>query len=177
MAELALSQEKIIALRARAHTLDPVVLMGAAGLSAAVLKEIDRALLAHGLVKVRGSKAERPQREAMFLEMAQALEAARIQVIGHTFVLFRPIPPAAPAPSEKRPSRTSAPRTPPRKSAGPAAKAARAPAEKPPATSKRVRIGGAAPRSAGPAGFGSRTRAGAPAPARRRPPAGGTRQR
>jgi len=85
MAELALSHDQVIALRASAHGLDPVVLMGAAGLSPALLKEIDRALRAHGLVKVRGGKSERAEREAMFLAMAEQLEAARVQVIGNTF--------------------------------------------------------------------------------------------
>jgi putative YhbY family RNA-binding protein len=174
MAELALSQEKILALRTSAHQLDPVVLMGAAGLSAAVLKEIDRALLAHGLVKVRGGKSERAEREALFREMAQSLAAARIQVIGNTFVLFRPIPDPAPAPSAP-PARTAARKTAARKPVGAASRPPRSAA--PAAAPKRGVIRGAAPRSSGPAGFGSGVRAGAPAPARKRAPAGGTRQR
>ena len=92
MAELALSQETTLALRAQAHGLDPVVLLGAAGLSEAALREIDRALSAHGLVKVRAGKLERAARDTLFAAMAERLDAARVQVIGHTFVLFRPIP-------------------------------------------------------------------------------------
>jgi putative YhbY family RNA-binding protein len=181
MAELALSHEKIITLRASAHQLDPVVLLGAAGLSPAVLKEIDRALNAHGLVKVRGGKSERAEREAMFLAMAEQLAAARIQVIGNTFVLFRPVPvEAAPEKSAKKASRPAkkAAKGPPSKFAGRATgNFARGDAEKERKAVKRATVRGAAPRSAGPAGFGSGTRAGAPAPARRRAPAGGTRQR
>jgi putative YhbY family RNA-binding protein len=98
MAELSLPQETCLTLRAQAHRLDPVVLLGAAGLSEAALREIDRALSAHGLVKVRAGKLDRDQRDAMFGTMADRLGAARVQVIGHTFVLYRPIPPqAAPA--------------------------------------------------------------------------------
>jgi RNA-binding protein len=98
MAELTLSQDQCIALRARAHRLDPVVLLGAGGLSEAVLREMDRALNAHGLIKVRAGRLERDERDALFLAMADRLGAARVQVIGHTFVLFRPLPePKAPA--------------------------------------------------------------------------------
>jgi putative YhbY family RNA-binding protein len=178
MAELALAQEKIIALRASAHQLDPVVLMGAAGLSPAVIKEIDRALRAHGLVKVRGGKSERAERDALFREMAQTLEAARVQVIGNTFVLFRPIPADAPPAQASRPAAgKGAKRSGAKKRAGAAEKSLRAVPAKTGAVVKRGVIRGAAPRSAGPAGFGARTRAGAPVPARRRAPAGGTRQR
>src|SRR5271165_2999046 len=63
MAELQLSRDDKLALKARAHHIDPVVLLGAAGLSEAALKEIDRALRAHGLVKVRAASAERDERE------------------------------------------------------------------------------------------------------------------
>jgi putative YhbY family RNA-binding protein len=100
MTELTLSQDHQLLLRAQAHRLDPVVLLGAGGLSDAALREIDRALNAHGLVKIRGGKAERDEREALFATMAQRLRAARIQLIGNTFVLFRPQP-LAPAKSAR----------------------------------------------------------------------------
>jgi len=178
MAELTLSHDQIIALRASAHGLDPVVLMGAAGLSPALLKEIDRALRAHGLVKVRGGKSERAEREAMFLAIAEQLEAARIQVIGNTFVLFRPIPPAET--SDKAPARAGkkAAKRPPVKAAGRSTgNFARGDAQKERIAVKRATVRGAAPRSAGPSGFGAGKRAGAVPPARKRTPAGGTRQR
>jgi putative YhbY family RNA-binding protein len=116
MAELTLSQEHCLLLRAQAHRLDPVVLLGAGGLSEAALREIDRALTAHGLVKVRGGKIERAERDALFSTMAGRLGAARVQVIGHTFVLFRPQP-LAPAKAVKsvKPARTGgAKQAPPR---------------------------------------------------------------
>jgi RNA-binding protein len=105
MPELTLSQSQRLSLRAKAHQLDPVVLVGSAGLSEAVLKEIDRALRAHGLIKVKVALAEREDREFMYQTIADRLHAARIQVIGHTFVLYRPVPEdtktAAPAPMSK----------------------------------------------------------------------------
>ena len=107
MAELLLSQDKIIDLRAQAHRLSPLVLMGNGGLSPAVMKEIDRALQAHGLIKVRAAPGEREQRQQMYEAIAEQLGAARIQSIGNTFVLFRTIPaaPAAPARAKKSPAK------------------------------------------------------------------------
>ncbi len=96
MAELSLAPDQCLALRARAHLLDPVVLLGAAGLSEAVFKEIDRALNSHGLVKVRAGRTERADRDEIFRTMAEQLGAARVQAIGNTFVLFRPIPGTVP---------------------------------------------------------------------------------
>ncbi len=79
--------------RSSAHHLDPVVMVGGDGLTAAVQKEIDAALKAHGLIKVRVFSDDRPAREAMFATLADALGAAPIQHIGKLLVLWRPIPP------------------------------------------------------------------------------------
>ncbi|HXF46949.1 MAG TPA: ribosome assembly RNA-binding protein YhbY [Burkholderiaceae bacterium] len=93
MTELALDRDARLALKARAHALNPVVLLGAAGLTDAVLKEIDRALAAHELIKVRVPGDDRDQREAIFARVADALGAARVQMIGKLLVLYRPRPP------------------------------------------------------------------------------------
>ena len=79
--------------RAAAHHLDPVVLIGADGLTPAVRKETDAALNAHGLIKVRVFSDERTTREEMFATLADALGAAPIQHIGKLLVLWRPMPP------------------------------------------------------------------------------------
>lgn len=79
--------------RAAAHHLDPVVMIGGEGLTAAVRKEIDAALKAHGLIKVRVFSDDRSAREQMLLELAESLSAAPIQHIGKLLVLWRPIPP------------------------------------------------------------------------------------
>ncbi|WP_418320366.1 YhbY family RNA-binding protein [Piscinibacter sakaiensis] len=78
--------------RADAHHLDPVVSIGSEGLSDGVIKEIDAALNAHGLIKVRVFSDDRSQREAMFGRLADQLGAAPIQHIGKLLVLWRPIP-------------------------------------------------------------------------------------
>lgn len=92
MAELKLAHSESMALRTRAHGLGALVLLGAAGLSEAVVREIDRALSAHELVKVRAGRISGEERDTMFLALADRLGAARIQSIGHTFVLYRPAP-------------------------------------------------------------------------------------
>ena len=99
MTELTLAHEQRLALRTQAHRLHPVVRLGAAGLSEAALKEIDRALRSHGLIKVRAAGAQRADRDALSLAIAERLDAARVQVIGNIVVLYRPIAePPAPAP-------------------------------------------------------------------------------
>lgn len=78
--------------RADAHHLDPVVLIGGDGLTEAVKKEVDAALKAHGLIKVRVFSDDRSQRDAYFEQLADELNAAPIQHIGKLLVLWRPIP-------------------------------------------------------------------------------------
>jgi putative YhbY family RNA-binding protein len=78
--------------RAQAHHLDPVVQVGNDGLTPAVVKEVDNALKAHGLIKVRVFSDDRAAREAMFAALAEELGAAPIQHIGKLLVLWRPVP-------------------------------------------------------------------------------------
>jgi len=88
--------------RAQAHHLDPVVMIGNDGLTPAVKKEVDAALNAHGLIKIRVLGDERTQREEMFQALANDLGAAPIQHIGKLLVLWRPKPPKARAEEEER---------------------------------------------------------------------------
>jgi putative YhbY family RNA-binding protein len=78
--------------RADAHHLDPVVMIGSDGLTPAVQKEIDLALNAHGLIKVRVFSDDRSGRETIFNTLADQLGAAPIQHIGKLLVLWRPMP-------------------------------------------------------------------------------------
>jgi RNA-binding protein len=77
--------------RGDAHHLDPVVMIGADGLTPAVLKEAEVAIRSHGLIKVRVFSDDRVAREAMLTEMADKLDAAPIQHIGKLLVLWRPM--------------------------------------------------------------------------------------
>ncbi len=88
--------------RAEAHHLSPVAMVGAEGLTPAVVKEIDTALTAHGLIKVRVFSDERPTREEFLNTLAERLNAAPIQHIGKLLVLWRPIPPKEKAEREDR---------------------------------------------------------------------------
>ena len=77
------------ALKAKAHKLEPVVQIGAKGLTDVVVAEIERALDAHELIKVRASSAEREERDAMLQDICGRTGAEQVQQIGKVFVLFR----------------------------------------------------------------------------------------
>lgn len=96
--------------RADAHHLEPVVMIGAAGLTDAVLKEADRALASHGLIKLRVLGDDRAEREAMLAQLADRLGAAPVQHIGKLLVLWRPIPLHASAAGDDDPRQGGAPR-------------------------------------------------------------------
>ena len=95
--------------RGDAHHLDPVVMIGAEGLTSAVLKEAEAAIRSHGLIKVRVFSDDRAAREALLLELADKLNAAPVQHIGKLLVLWRPVEEAEAA--EPAADRGAAPRT------------------------------------------------------------------
>lgn len=102
MAHIQLTPAQRKVHRAEAHHLDPVVMIGNDGLTAAVIKEADAALNAHGLIKIRVLGDDRTAREAMYLQLADQLNAAPIQHIGKLLVLWRPLPPKDKAVNEDR---------------------------------------------------------------------------
>ena len=79
-------------LKSRAHALEPVVQIGQAGLSDAVLSEVDRALTAHGLIKVRILDNDREARAAVGDALCERTDAAAVQRVGKVLVLWRPAP-------------------------------------------------------------------------------------
>jgi putative YhbY family RNA-binding protein len=78
------------ALRAEAHGLKPIVMIGEAGLTPAVMKEIELGLDSHGLIKVRVFGDDREARIAMYESICAELDAAPVQHIGKLLVLYRP---------------------------------------------------------------------------------------
>ncbi|MFE8646720.1 YhbY family RNA-binding protein [Sphingomonas sp. NCPPB 2930] len=76
--------------RADAHHLSPVVIVGNDGLTPAVQKEVDAALNAHGLIKVRIVSDDRNGRELIYHTLVEELGAAPVQHIGKLVVLWRP---------------------------------------------------------------------------------------
>jgi len=77
-------------LRSRAHGLNPVVMIGAEGLTRAVLAEIDRSLASHDLIKIRVFGDDREARIAIYESICDELSAAPIQHIGKLLVIWRP---------------------------------------------------------------------------------------
>jgi putative YhbY family RNA-binding protein len=119
---IVLTPAQVRELRARAHHLDPVVIIGQHGLTPSVLREIDVNLRAHELIKVRVVEGSREERDASLERICAALGAAPVQHIGKLLVIWRPkpqpetSPPASPVPSTSPASRRrraagSAPRT------------------------------------------------------------------
>lgn len=84
-----LNTKQILELKARAHHLHPVVMVGQNGLTDAVIKETDAALTAHELIKVRVFGDDREERVAICQELCEAVDAQLVQHIGKLLVLWR----------------------------------------------------------------------------------------
>ena len=80
------------ALRARAHHLRPVVKIGDAGLTAALVREIDVNLTSHELIKIRVAEDDRLRRGQILGEICRVLDASPVQHVGKILVIFRPAP-------------------------------------------------------------------------------------
>ncbi len=78
-------------LRAEAHSLKPVIMIGQSGLTAAVLAEIELALNSHELIKIR-IRAERDNRKQIGEKIISDTGAEFIQAIGQIIVIYRPNP-------------------------------------------------------------------------------------
>jgi putative YhbY family RNA-binding protein len=102
MPALKVSSEQRAALRSQAHALKPVVLVGAEGLTDAVLAEIEVHLVAHELIKIRVFGDERDERIAIYDEICDRLGAAPIQHIGKLLVIWKPEETARPATRTRR---------------------------------------------------------------------------
>lgn len=89
MPKLEITSQERSALRAAAHSLRPVVMIGDKGLTDAVLKEIDNNLTAHNLIKVRVSQ-ERDVREDMLASICEQLSCAPVHHLGKILILHRP---------------------------------------------------------------------------------------
>jgi RNA-binding protein len=76
-------------LRGLAHSLKPVVLVGAKGVSDALLAEFELALEQHELLKVRVAAGDRDLRDAWLADMSARTGASLVGRIGHTAVFYR----------------------------------------------------------------------------------------
>jgi len=77
------------ALKAKAHKLEPIVQIGAKGLTDEVVAEIERALSAHELIKVRAGGLDRVARDEVFDSIREKTGAEEVQQVGKVFVIYR----------------------------------------------------------------------------------------
>jgi RNA-binding protein len=91
---LSLTVSERLALKGRAQALSPTVMIGNAGLTDAVLKEIALTLKTHELIKIRVMSDDRALRATMLESICTQLEAAPVQHIGKILVIYKPNPEA-----------------------------------------------------------------------------------
>ena len=109
----ALTPARRSELRAQAHGLSPVVMIGDKGLTDAIVAETDRALTAHELIKVKAASDDREARAAWMTELCERLGAQPVQSIGKILVLWRENPEKAAAAT--KPAKAPAPKKPKQK--------------------------------------------------------------
>ncbi|HEX6637050.1 MAG TPA: YhbY family RNA-binding protein [Steroidobacteraceae bacterium] len=86
---MELSERQRKYLRGLGHALNPVLLIGANGLTPGVIAEARRALHDHELIKVKFRGAEREARDAGLTELATSTESVLVQRIGHTALYYK----------------------------------------------------------------------------------------
>jgi RNA-binding protein len=84
-----LTSRERAALKARAHALEPRVQVGAAGITGQLIAEVDRALAAHELIKVRIASDDRADRIAGGDQIAARTGAAVVHRVGKIVILWR----------------------------------------------------------------------------------------
>jgi RNA-binding protein len=85
-----LSERQKRHLRGLAHPLKPLIRLGNAGLTDAVVREMDQVLHDHELIKVKAPGGDRGARDALIEALAQRTASALVQRIGHVAVYYRP---------------------------------------------------------------------------------------
>ncbi len=76
-------------LKGRAHALEPRVHVGGAGVTDPLIAEVERALTAHELIKVKIASDDRAARVAMGDEIAARTGAAAVHRVGKVIILWR----------------------------------------------------------------------------------------
>jgi|SRR5690606_3414632 len=88
----ALTTRERTALKARAHALEPLVHVGGAGVTDGLVAEVDRALTAHELIKVKVATDDRVARVAAGDEIAARTGASVVHRVGKIVILWRKRP-------------------------------------------------------------------------------------
>lgn len=76
-------------LKAKAHHLKPVVLLGAKGLTPSVVEEAEVAINAHELIKVKIGGTEKDVRQDIANSLCEQLRAELVQIIGTIAIIYR----------------------------------------------------------------------------------------
>ncbi|XTI71825.1 YhbY family RNA-binding protein [Acidithiobacillus sp. AC3] len=79
-------------LRAQAHHLKPIIMVGAQGVTPSLLAELDRALFDHELLKVRLPALDKEERDGCIAELVEGSRAEAIGRVGRILMLYRPRP-------------------------------------------------------------------------------------
>jgi len=86
---MALSEKQKKHLRRLAHPMNPIVMLGNAGLTDGVVNELERALTDHELVKVAARVGGRDERDAALASLATRTTSEIVQRIGNVGVFYR----------------------------------------------------------------------------------------
>ena len=86
---MALSEKQKKHLRRLAHPMNPIVMLGNAGLTEGVVNELDRALGDHELVKVAARVGDRDARDAALASLAARTTSEIVQRIGNVGLFYR----------------------------------------------------------------------------------------
>ena len=90
-----MNSEELKLMKGKAHALQPVIMIGQAGLTDAVLNEVELALNTHELIKIK-VRAERDERKIIQQAIIEATRAELIQSIGQIVVIYRKKPAVEP---------------------------------------------------------------------------------
>jgi RNA-binding protein len=85
----SLNGRQVRHLRALAHHLDPVVIVGKEGVSDSVVRAAWQALHDHELIKVKLPQLEKDERHEVAQQLQRALAATLVNEIGRILVLYR----------------------------------------------------------------------------------------
>ncbi len=89
---VSLSERQKRYLRGLAHPLKPLIRIGNAGVTDPLVREMERALEDHELVKVKAPGGDRGARDGMLESLAARSGSALVQRIGNVAVFYRPHP-------------------------------------------------------------------------------------
>ena len=87
---MKLSNKQKQFLKGLAHSIKPVVQLGANGLTEGVVAEIDHALSHHELIKVKVPTDDKEEKALIMDAIIRETDSVKVQAIGHVLILFRP---------------------------------------------------------------------------------------